>query len=327
MHKFLKMCAAATFLATVSSPILPTVESFAAAKGSKVILLTVSEECSYCSIHQTAFKEEAAKLGLDIEVKITNFDPAEQASQVDQAIGQKPDAIVLWAADASAIVPSLRKIKNAGIPLVLTNSMPDQKYEKYWDVYTGPNDTGNGESAAKAMEQGFKERGIESGDVFVIVGQPGTPPQIQRLDGFSKTLEANKSPIKIAGSQPGNWDQTKATEAASSLFTQYGDKIKGVYAQADNMLAGVIVAAQRANIDPAKLVLVGSNCSIEGITAIEAGTQYASVLQSPIDDGQYAAKAVADVLDGKTGEKTRYLPHEVITKANVKDCYAAAGKK
>jgi len=323
MLKSLKYYAAATVLAAL----LPAADSYAAASGSKIILLTVSEECSYCSIHQTAFKEEAAKLGLNVDVKITNFDPAEQASQVDQAIGQKPDAIVLWPADASAIVPSLRKIKNAGIPLVLTNSMPDQKYEKYWDVFTGPNDVGNGESAAKAMEQGFKERGINAGDVFVIVGQPGTPPQIQRLDGFSKTLETDKSAIKIAGSQPGNWDQTKATEAASSLFTQYGDKIKGVYAQADNMLAGVIVAAQRANIDPSKLVLVGSNCSIEGVTAIEAGTQYASVLQSPIDDGKYAAKAVADLLDGKTGEKTRFLPHEVITKANVKDCYAAAGKK
>ena len=317
----------AALLVAASAMTVQGTDARAAAKGAKVILLTVSEECSYCSLHQTAFKEEAAKLGMDVEVKITNFDPAEQASQVDQAIGQTPDAIVLWPADASAIVPSLRKIKNAGIPLALTNSMPDAKYEEYWDVFTGPNDTGNGESAAKAMAQGFEERGIADGEVFVIVGQPGTPPQIQRLDGFTKTIEAESPSIEIAGSQPGNWDQTKATEAAASLFTQFGADIKGVYAQADNMLAGVIVAAQRANIDPSKLVLVGSNCSIEGVSAIEQGTQYASVLQSPIDDGRYAAVAVADLLDGKSGEKTRYLPHEVITKANVTDCYAAAGKK
>jgi ribose transport system substrate-binding protein len=46
-----------------------------------------------------------------------------------------------------------------------------------------------------------------------------------------------------------------------------------VYAEADNMLAGAITAAQRANLDPAKMVMVGSNCSIEGYDAIEAGTQ------------------------------------------------------
>ncbi|TBB16182.1 ATP-binding cassette domain-containing protein (plasmid) [Rhizobium ruizarguesonis] len=59
---------------------------------------------------------------------------------------------------------------------------------------------------------------------------------------------------------------------------------------------------------------------------IAPGGQYASVLQSPIDDGAYAAQAVADVLDGKTVEKTRFLPHEIITKDNVKDCYPANGK-
>lgn len=302
-------------------------DAFANAKGAKIILLTVSEECEYCSLHQKAFRKAAEQAGINVEVKINNFDAAEQATQVDQAIGEKPDAIVLWPADASAIVPSLHKIKNAGIPLVVTNSLPDQKYAEFWNAYTGPSDIGNGESAAEAMAKGFKEKGYGAeGDVFVIVGVPGTPPQIQRLDGFTKTLAKVAPGIKIDGNQPGNWDQTKATEAAAALFTQYGSKVKGVYAQADNMLAGVIVAAQRAGIDPAKLVLVGSNCSIEGVTAINAGTQYATVLQSPIDDGQYAAKAVADLLDGKKVEKFNFLPHPVITKANVSDCNAAVGR-
>ncbi|WP_261315136.1 hypothetical protein [Rhizobium leguminosarum] len=42
------------------------------------------------------------------------------------------------------------------------------------------------------------------------------------------------------------------------------------------------------------------------------------MLQSPIDDGVYAAQAVADVVDGKTLRRTRFLPHEIITKDNVK---------
>ena len=75
----------AALLVAASAMTVQGTDARAAAKGAKVILLTVSEECSYCSLHQTAFKEEAAKLGMDVEVKITNFDPAEQASQVDQA--------------------------------------------------------------------------------------------------------------------------------------------------------------------------------------------------------------------------------------------------
>lgn len=315
-----------TLLATVALAAAGGGQALAAAEGSHVILLTVTEECEYCSLHQRAFLEATEAAGVDVDVTITNFDAAEQASQVDQAIAQSPDAIVLWPADASAIVPSLRKIHEAGIPLVITNSMPDEQYAEYWDIYTGPSDLGNGEAAAQAMIQGFAEKGYGAeGSVFMIVGVPGTPPQILRQQGFEETLAAEAAGITVAGSQPGSWDQTRATEAAAALFTQFGD-VKGVYAQADNMLAGVIVAAQRAGIDPASLVLVGSNCSIEGVTAIEAGTQYASVLQSPIDDGRYAAEAVIDLLNGETVEKTQFLPHPVITAANVTDCNAAVGR-
>lgn len=299
----------------------------AAAQDSDVVLLTVTEECEYCSLHLRAFRQATEAAGVNLDVKINNFDAAEQATQVDQAIAQQPDAIVLWPADASAIVPSLRKIKEAGIPLILTNSMPDAQFAENWTTFTGPNDLSNGEQAGKAMIAGFAEKGYGTeGEVFVIVGVPGTPPQIQRLEGFEKALAAEAPGIKVAGTQPGSWDQTKATEAAAALFTQLGDRVKGVYAQADNMLAGVIVAAQRAGVDPAKLVLVGSNCSIEGVTAIEAGTQYASVLQSPVDDGKYAAQAVIDLLEGKTLEPVRFLPNPVITKANVTECNAAVGR-
>ena len=326
MSKSLKTLLATAALALVGMAGPLATSASAAADGSKIILLTVTDECSYCALHKKAFLEEAAKHGLEVEVKINNFDPAEQASQVDQALGESPDAIVLWPADANAIVPSLRKIKTAGVPLVVTNSLPDQKYSKFWDAFTGPDDIGNGSTAAEALIEGFKERGLTEGNVFVIVGPLGTPPQIQRLEGFTKTLEEKAPGIKILGTQPGNWDQTQSTDAAASLFTQFGDQVQGVYAEADNMLAGVIVAAQRAGIDPKSLVLVGHNCSIEGVTALENGTQYATVLQSPIDDGIYAAQAVANLLDGKAAESVTFLPHPMIKQAQVKDCYPAVGK-
>ncbi|MDR6711097.1 ABC-type sugar transport system substrate-binding protein [Pseudomonas hunanensis] len=317
----------AWLMVVASASIATSLPAKAAAKDAKVILLTVSEECEYCSRHLQSFRKKAEEEGISLKVKITNFDPAEQASQVDQAIAERPDAIVLWPADASAIVPSLRKIKSAGIPIVVTNSQPDMKYSKFWDVYTGPNDKASGGSAAKAMEQGFKDKGYaDAGDVFVVLGVPGTPPQIGRETGFREGLASSAPGIQIKGAQPGNWDQTKASEAASALFTQFGSNVKGVYAQADNMMAGVIVAAQRAGIDPSKLVLVGSNCSIEGVTAIESGTQYATVLQSPVQDGEYAAQAVADLLDGKKPENVRYLPQQIITKANINDCNTAVGR-
>jgi ribose transport system ATP-binding protein len=90
-------------------------------------------------------------------------------------------------------------------------------------------------------------------------------------------------------------------------------------------LVRAMIGRERAGRDPKTLVLVGSNCSIEGVNAIKSGTQYATVLQSSIDDGTYAAEAVVDLLDGKAVPKTRYLPHLTITRANVSACDAATG--
>ena len=315
----LKTVVAAALIASMSNAV-----ALAAAKGSKVILLTVTNECDYCARHGRAFREEASKLGLNVETKINNFDAAEQANQVDQAIAENPAGIVIFPADSRAVVPSLKKIKQAGIPVVVTNSKPDDQYADLWNVFVGPDDIGNGKSAGKAMIEGFaKKDSGTSGKIFVVEGVPGTPPQIQRLEGFKQVLASQAPGIEIAGVQPGNWDQPHATDAAAALFTQVGPTVKGVYAQNDSMMAGVIVAAQRAGLDPSKLALVGSNCSAEGVSAIKAGTQYATVLQSPIEDGAFAARAMADLLDGKKLEKTIFLAKEIVTKDNLSICDAA----
>lgn len=288
----------------------------------KVILLTVTDECNYCAIYRRAFTDAMAKLpDTDLSVTINDFDPAEQATQVDQAISQNPDAIVVWPADATAVIPSLRKIKNAGIPVVVANGFPDQKYRSYWDAFVGPDDVSIGRDGGEAMARGFAAMGKgRTGKVFVVTGQAGQPPQWLRLQGFEEALARYAPGIKIVATQPGDWDQNKATIVAGSLFTQYGREVQGVYSEADNMMAGVLVAARRQGFDPKKLVLVGANCTIEGVTAIRQGDQYATTWQSPVMEANLAVGAVGKLIAHQPVAKTTFLPHSIKTKPNIGDC-------
>jgi len=325
----LAACGGSTGTSSASSSTSSSaVSSAASATGKKVILLTVSQSCDYCATHTKAFQRVALAAGIEVKTVVNEFNAADQANQVTQAIAEKPDAIVLWPADATAIIPSLARIKAANIPVIVTNSMPTTQDDSLFTAYTGPNDYNNGVSAAQAMIQGFKAKSFgDAGNIIVVTGVPGTPPAIQRLKGITEELAKLAPGIKIVGTQPGGWDQTKATTATAALLTQYrSDDIKGIYAQADNMLAGSLAALKQAGLDPSKFVTVGSNCSIEGYNAIGAGTQYGTVLQSPIADGEAAANAVIKALEGQTQEKTQYIPAEVITKANLSDCAAAVGK-
>ncbi|RWR34666.1 LacI family transcriptional regulator [Sinirhodobacter populi] len=297
------------------------------ARDAKVVLLTVTDECEFCAIHQRSFRKLTDAAGIRLTVKINNFDPAEQATQVDQALAEHPDAIVLWPADISAIVPSLHKINRAGIPLVISDSKPEDKYASLWQTYAGIDNYAAGQTAARLMIQGFRDKGYgDTGKVFIVIGVPGTAPQVMRQAGFTDTLAEEAPGIRIAGVQPGNWDQTQAGTAAAGLFTQNGNDVQGVYAQADNMMTGVITAAQRAGIDVEKLVLVGQDCSIDGVRNIESGAQYGSVLFSPVGDGEYAARAVIDILDGKEVPHEMIMPSPAITRENVTECYAAIGR-
>ncbi|ALR15662.1 MULTISPECIES: sugar ABC transporter substrate-binding protein [Vibrio] len=298
-----------------------TVSVAQAAEGKSVILLQPTEECTYCADYLRFFKQEATAAGLDFETTTSPFDPANQANQVEQAIAKRPDAIILWPVDANALIPSMRKIQKAGIPLIISDALPAKQSERFWDVYTGGNSEDIGRESAKAMVDAFEAKGYgKKGEIFVITGTPGAPTSIGRMKGFTEELSKLAPDIKILGEQPGNWDQNVSMTAASSLFTRFGDQVEGVYAVEDLMMAGVIVAAERANIDASKLALVGVGCEVPGYKNIKAGIQYATVLSDAYSDAKYAVDAAVKLLDGEKLDKYIYMPNPIITKDNLSDC-------
>ena len=143
----------------------------------EIVLLTVSQTCDYCAKHTETFKAAMAKAGIKVRVVVNEFNAADQAQQVNQAISTQPDAMVVWPADSRAIIPSLVRIKKAGIPVVVSNSYPQTPDTSLWTAYTGPNDIANGEAAAHAMVDAFEAKGFgDTGNIVALVGPPGLRP-------------------------------------------------------------------------------------------------------------------------------------------------------
>jgi ribose transport system substrate-binding protein len=304
----LKLAGAAFIYAAASLP------AHANAANAKVILLGADDVCGYCAAYNASAREYAKQAGIDLKVVTNKFDPAEQAAQVDQAIAQKPAAILLWAIDGTALLPSMHKIQRAGIPLLLTDVQPDQKYDNLWLQYSGGNYEAEGRAAAHLMVDGFKAKGLgNSGEIIAITGYVGQAQTISREKGFQEELARIAPGITVVGIQPGNWDQGTSTTAAAGLFTKFGKNIKGVYAQEDAMIAGAIVAAERAGLDPSKMAMVGTGCEPVGADLLKSGKLYGTVLQSPMDEARYAIDGVVQLLDGKKLEKVRYVPMPTVT--------------
>lgn len=287
-------------------------------KGKKVILLGADDICEYCAVYNDAVRKFAKDAGIELELVTNKFDAAQQASQVEQAIAKKPDAILLWTIDGTALFPAMRKVKAAGIPLLLTDVEPDKKMSDLWIQYTGGDYEGQGRLAAQMMVDAFKAKGHgASGDVIMITGIVGQAQTMSTNKGFREELAKIAPAIRIVGSQPGNWDTGTATEVTAGLFTKYGKSIKGIYSDEDLMMQGALVAAERAGHDIKTLATVARGCEPAGVANIKSGRQYGTVKQSPLDEAKYAVDSVVNHFAGKKMDKSVYVPMPKVTAANV----------
>lgn len=291
--------------------------AFADASGKKVIFLGADDICEYCAAYNDALRKYAKDAGIDLEVVTNKFDASQQATQISQAIAKKPDLILLWTIDGTALFPSMRKIKSAGIPLLLTDVEPDNKYKDLWISYSGANYEGAGRKAAELMVEAFKAKGLgDSGEVIMITGIVGQAQTMSRYKGFSEQLAALAPGIKIVAQQPGNWDTGTAMDAAAGLLTKYGKTVEGIYSDEDVMMKGVVAAAERAGIDVKKLAMISVGCEPAGVDLLKAGKIDATFGQAPADEAKYAVDSVVDYFAGKTLEPKRYTPMPVAKAGN-----------
>lgn len=298
-------------------------------EGMQVAYLTVSQTCEYCARQAEAFVARMEEAGAEVTMTTTDFDAAEQAQQINQAISTQPDLLVIWPTDPTSVIPALERINQTDIPVVVTTYLPATEDTSLWDAWVGPNDHELGEQAAQLLVEGLEASGLgTTGGIIEVAGAPGGASTIGRGDGFRSALAELAPDLEIIGSQPGNWDQTQATTAAAALLSQHGaDNLIGMYSHADNMLAGAILAAEREGLQPGTgLIAVGSDCTIEGYTNIEAGKQYGTNLQDPVVDGQTIADQALAVLAGEEVENITYISTPQITADNLQDCAGAVGK-
>lgn len=266
-------------------------------------------DAPYLAGYKRGLNAAAKRRGVKLLIVVAGWKADVQANNMNDLIAQKPDGIIVWAVDQKAIVPSLAKADAADIPIVASNSEVDKSGLKYIKAYTGPNDFLEGQIAGKVMNKVLKNKG----KTLVIEGVAGTAPQIRRLGGYKNTLAKG---ISILAAEPADWDKTKAINVTRDLLTKYGSQVKGIFGQDDTLAVGAAEAVKAAGMQ-GKIKIVGLGGSGAGLSAVKRGVIDATMLQSPVKDGEYAVDAIVNIAMGKPQPKVKYLPVPVITKKNV----------
>ncbi|MCT4334453.1 sugar ABC transporter substrate-binding protein [Paracoccus sp. YLB-12] len=272
---------------------------------------------SYQTTYEKAFIE-AADANPDVEAVVLDAggDVARQIAQIEDLIQQEVDAIIIWPTNGEAVIPAVRKAKQAGIPVVITNSNIAEQGFDFVSSFSGPDNITQGARAAEIMCDKFKEMGTDTeAQIVQISGQPGYTTAIERAKGFEDRLPEVCPDVTLLESQPGDWNREKSQQVMEAFLVKYDD-IDGVYAGDDNMGVGALNAAKAAG-RAGDIIFVGATNFSVGYEAMEAGEYWGSIYQSPVDDAKAALQTAIDILGGKELPFLNYFDTPKITQDNM----------
>ncbi len=271
---------------------------------------------SYQTTYERAFIAAAeANPGVEAVVLDAGGDVARQIAQIEDLIQQEVDAIIIWPTNGEAVIPAVRKAKQAGIPVVVTNSNIAEPGFGFISSFSGPDNITQGSRSAEIMCDKFKEMGIaDEARIVQISGQPGYTTAIERAKGFEDRLPEVCPNVTLLETQPGDWNREKSQQVMEAFLVKYDD-IDGVYAGDDNMGVGALNAAKAAGRNG--IIFVGATNFAVGYEAMAAGDYWGSIYQSPVDDAEAALQTAIDVLSGKDMPFLNYFDTPKITQDNM----------
>ncbi|MDI6868685.1 MAG: ribose ABC transporter substrate-binding protein RbsB [Coprothermobacterota bacterium] len=248
---------------------------------------------------------EANKLGVSLIVMDSQNDSAKEASNIEDLISRKVDAILVNPTDADAVVPSIKKANDAKIPVFTIDRGANGGVIV---SHIASDNVAGGKMAGEYLAKALNGKG----KVVELEGIAGTSAARDRGQGFNEVMK-NYPDIQIVARQTADFDRAKGLSVFENILTAQPE-INGVFAHNDEMVLGAIQAAEAAG--RTGIIFVGFDAIDDAIKAVKDGKLAATVQQQPALMGQLGVQTAVDYLNGKTVEKYIPVPLKLITKEN-----------
>ena len=281
------------------------------AAGTKIGVILKSLSNQYWQGIESGVKAAAKDYGVDVDVQAANSesDHTQQLTIAQTMFGKNYNAYIVSPEAASNLTPALKQMQEAGVPIINTD---DARVAA--TVYVGPSHELDGSQAADFIAKNLPD----GGEVAQIEGQAGSSAAILRIKGFKEGV-AKHSNLKLVASVPGEWDGTKAYNAAQTLL-QKNPNIKAFYANNDTMAVGVAKAVVDAGLG-GKVIVVGTDGIPAALDNIKSGSMSATITPLPYYQGYWSVQAAIRVLGGQKVQPWVVAPAQLITKGNVDEFF------
>jgi D-xylose transport system substrate-binding protein len=312
-------------------------EESSSGSGTIAFLLPETQTARYEALDKPLFEAKVAELCPDCTVDYQNADqdPAKQQQQVEAAITEEVDVMVLDPVDSTTAGSLAAQAKAADIPVISYDRLI---LDTDLDYYVAFDSLEVGRQQGTALTERLAEDGNDTGPIVKINGDPKDNNATLFSQGSTEVFDDEGVEVAEEFDTP-DWLPENAQREMEQAITKVGaDEIKGVYAANDGTAGGAIAAMKAAGIDPTEVPVTGQDAELTAVQRIIAGEQFMTVykpiqplaetaaeLAVPVANGE---DPPADLVTSETDNGTEEVPTAVIdtiavTADNVNDTIVA----
>ncbi len=237
---------------------------------------------------EAAIKAALEKAGLKYISADAGGSAEKQAADVESLITKGVNALIILAWDQDAILPSVRKAEQRGIPVIAYDRLIQDK-SVYYITFD------NIEVGRMQAREVFKLR--PEGN-YVFIKGAATDPNADFLRGgqqevLDQAMKAGK--IKNVGEQyTDGWAPENAQKNMEQILTKTGGKVDAVVASNDGTAGGVVAALRAHNM--VGIPVSGQDGDKAALNRVALGAQTVSVWKDSRELGRVAGEVAAKLV-------------------------------
>lgn len=288
-----------------------TLTATAAEAGSRVYVTLSRSETFIDGIRDSLLREDAADDDVDVTLELANNDHATQVRQIDAAIAQKYDAIIVLSVDNDVATHAYDAAAKAGIPLVYVNTPPPIGDVQGKVSIVACNDIVAGRLQMRLLSSDLHDHG----NVVIIRGQDGHAATADRTSGIKEIL-AKRPGIQVVGDESAHWSRDEAEKLVLGWLDK-GIHIDAIAANSDEMALGAVTALRARGITTGKVFVGGTDGTTNGLDGVKSGNLSVTLRQDTTAMAHMALADAKTMAQGGYAQPYEWVPYEIVLPGNV----------
>ena len=268
--------------------------------GPKVALLLPETKTTRYEAHDHPEFEDALKSACsdcDLIYSNANQDAAQQQSQMEAALTDGAEVVVLDPVDSSSAASMVQLAKQQDVPVVSYDRLILDSADV--DYYVSFDNVRVGQLQGSTLAKKLADDGNPTGPIVRINGSPTDNNAKLFGEGAAKEFDAAGVQVAKEYDTP-DWSPDQAQTEMDQAITALGKGgFTGVYAMNDGTAGGAIAAMQGAGVDTKAIPTTGQDAELEAVQRILAGDQYMTVYKATKPEATAAAQIAAALAQGK----------------------------